>query len=1327
MEPSRFPVFPTEADKRRGEVWADQPRTRWPEPPSCVGREGELEQLLSLFQVARDEGSGRVALVTGDAGIGKSRLFAELDHRLRAADVRVLEGNCREGTGHASTYHPIAQIVGGAVAALAAGGKEGLAARGQEVLSTLAGRGPSGAPQGPRSTPWEQRRVALFEEVASFLVDVSRDRPLVILVNDLELADRSTRDLIAHLAQTRISAPELEATRTGTDRLCGLLAVSARPQPGDEAWLAGVAAARIALAPLDEVGVRAFLQSPEVVAFFAEASGGRPLALEALLQTPRTDVDELYRARIARLSDEARALLSALSVWGRPVGLEPLSRLASVEEALVGRALMELSETRIALRRVVDGELRLSFQRSSDEEALYGGLDARERARLHAQVGRALKAMADGGKSEDPVAIAEHLLRGAAGEEAVEAALKAGERLEITFGYDRAIDLYRRAHAMTTRDDVRGQLDARLCELQRLTGDYVGALESAERLRRRLPDAAAHRRIAELHVLRDEFELALLALATAAQLSRDCDEVELARVRTARAEALLLAGRHDEAKAECAAILAESGDDADAGDRRVHVQNTLGKVLLADGAYADASHIFLANLKEARSLGRPFEECRALYNLGIAHLRLGDHGHAAARYQSALKVAEGAGDHRNRAFCLQNLGVLSHWKNDYASALDYFHDAVSAFKKIGQRARLAWLALDLASVYLDLNEIERATAMVTLAGQFSDGDVPPEIAIKSGLMAGKIFVRSGELEMAEARLEEAKRRAGDIGDHERRTGAIIELVRVDLERGQVGTATLRLAEVTGTQSLATRARLKLVTGELEVARGVPEAARRELLEALELYQRTGDLEGSWRAQLWLGRAAQAQDDASEAERRFRAALALDEQVRMRVPDEHREAHGSDPLRRALERALNIPQVVALPLERVPRAVASKDTRAESPLTVTAVPRNPRYPRIVGQSARLRGVLGLLDKIAGHDSLVLIRGESGTGKELIADALHASSSRRNRTFVKINCGALVESLLLSELFGHERGAFTGALQRRKGRFEVADGGTIFLDEIGDISPKTQVALLRVLQEREFERVGGTTPVKVDVRILCATNRNLEQMVARGEFREDLYYRLKGIQVELPPLRERVEDIALLADAILERVAEERGGPVRRLSREAVALLERYPWPGNIRELENVVRSVSLFSDDQVIGVRDFADYTEIFQRTAVTPSLGALRPASACGPALVSIQAAAATSPQPSGLPSSAWDRLGREGLSLKELKTRIEIECITQALQRSGGNITRAAERLGMKRPRLSQLIKEHGLSVSGHDPDDSTGQGPPSPIGEAMTTSDKARARGDA
>src|SRR5262249_53692929 len=283
------------------------------------------------------------------------------------------------------------------------------------------------------------------------------------------------------------------------------------------------------------------------------------------------------------------------------------------------------------------------------------------------------------------------------------------------------------------------------------------------------------------------------------------------------------------------------------------------------------------------------------------------------------------------------------------------------------------------------------------------------------------------------------------------------------------------------------------------------------------------------------------------------------QLRARVPAAHQAAFAADPLRARLYAG------------------------AAPPLPVAAAEPTPR-PRLLGRHPRMLELLRLVDKIAPHESLVLIRGQRGTGKELVADALHAASPRRDKPLIKLNCAALVETLLLSELFGHERGAFTGAVTRKRGLVEAADGATLFLDEIGDLSPKSQVALLRVLSDGELLRVGGTQAIRVDVRILCATNRDLDAMVARGTFRQDLYYRLKGIVVELPPLRERVDDLPLLCDALLDRFAAERKAERRRLSPEALALLCRHPWPGNVRELENVIRAVSLFADGPVIGTR-----------------------------------------------------------------------------------------------------------------------------------------------
>src|SRR3954454_9775457 len=234
-----------------------------------------------------------------------------------------------------------------------------------------------------------------------------------------------------------------------------------------------------------------------------------------------------------------------------------------------------------------------------------------------------------------------------------------------------------------------------------------------------------------------------------------------------------------------------------------------------------------------------------------------------------------------------------------------------------------------------------------------------------------------------------------------------------------------------------------------------------------------------------------------------------------------------------------------------------------------------FDRIVGASGALQSVLTIVKKVAKSNTTVLIRGETGTGKELIAGATHHNSLRAGRNFVKVNCAALQENLLESELFGHEKGAFTGADKQRIGRFEQADGGTLFLDEVGDMSPNTQAKILRVLQEHEFERLGGTRTLRVDVRVITATNRNLPQMVAQGLFREDLYYRLNVVSIDMPPLRERKDDIQQLATFFLRRFAGELKKRVEGLAPEAVKLLMRYNWPANIRELEiSIERAVLL---------------------------------------------------------------------------------------------------------------------------------------------------------
>ncbi len=261
---------------------------------------------------------------------------------------------------------------------------------------------------------------------------------------------------------------------------------------------------------------------------------------------------------------------------------------------------------------------------------------------------------------------------------------------------------------------------------------------------------------------------------------------------------------------------------------------------------------------------------------------------------------------------------------------------------------------------------------------------------------------------------------------------------------------------------------------------------------------------------------------------------------------------------------------------VERALKAQELQQEVKQLRAQVVQRYAFHNLIGKSPLMQDIYGKIEQVADSRTTVLISGESGTGKELVAKALHYNSSRRDRPFVALNCAALPETLIESELFGHEKGSFTDATARRVGQFEQANSGTLFLDEIGDLSPMTQAKLLRVLQEREFTRIGGVQPIKVDVRIVAATNKTLEDLVRKGQFREDLYYRINVIALYLPPLRDRGEDIPLLAKHFLSKRIEEDNRAPQEFSKDAIELLSRYPWPGNVREMENIIEQAFIFS-------------------------------------------------------------------------------------------------------------------------------------------------------
>jgi sigma-54 dependent transcriptional regulator, flagellar regulatory protein len=401
----------------------------------------------------------------------------------------------------------------------------------------------------------------------------------------------------------------------------------------------------------------------------------------------------------------------------------------------------------------------------------------------------------------------------------------------------------------------------------------------------------------------------------------------------------------------------------------------------------------------------------------------------------------------------------------------------------------------------------------------------------------------------------------------------------------------------------------------------------------------------------------------------------------------------------------------------PELIRSEPTAGFSGVT-SIDERRARLP--TGTSPAIRDVIALIRQVAGHDSTVLILGESGTGKEVCARGIHDLSPRRNRPFVAVNCGAIPADLLESELFGHERGAFTGAVSARKGRFEIAEGGTLFLDEIGDMSPTMQVKLLRVLQERVFERVGNQAPMRCNVRIIAATHRNLEEAIIRGNFREDLFHRVNVFPIEMPPLRSRIEDLPLLVrDCIATNLSEGRGRV--QLSPRALGALALCQWTGNVRELANLIERLSIVCCGRIVEVRDLppkyrppVDWN--LEVKALDPSLppetssqpaddgGTLNGVRALSvleetelerdtqrPASGNVGAGA----QPAATANSIAT-LPEEGLDLRAHLMVIERQLIEQALHRSRGTVAQAARLLNLRRTTLVEKMRKLGIAGAG-------------------------------
>jgi len=1257
-----------------------------PSAPSCVGRESELERLHALYREACERGE-RLALLEGPSGVGKSRIVQEFRARVRLDGGVVLEGHCEPGRA----FGPFADIVDSALRFLDEMGRRPLV-----VMADLACRGGchsfwyqhdgDGARTPRRNThsmtsddlEARERRSRFFDAVQGLLREVATIRPPVVLLHDLERADHGTLQLLRVL---------LEGTGPWSDgvapeRLLRALFVASVRSDGRAELDDSIhelrddpSAHRIEVGHLDADGVRQFLQCPTTVARVFERTGGNPEAIELLLDGDPLTPEDRVRRQLAALEGSSRALMEALALIERPADIELLSRIAGAQ--VDAAATNRFGRSELVNHSIVDGAMLFSFSRESDRERAYAMLSSDRRQQLHTRCVDVY--VSRPGHQEDA---ASHALKARDIGRAVPLALEAARSLAARHAHSEAAALLERvvsAMPGETPPVVREEL----ADLYRVAGDYRRALDHATALRTREPESAqAARRVGELLTLAGRLDDAAVELGNARHLAASTeDPTAVVEVEGLLAELHYQRAAYDEAR-EWAERALTAAEKLGALSLSLLARNTLGKLALAQMDANAAAELFEENRARAEDAGLGHQEAQALTNLGVAMIRRGDLTAAEDAFSRAIDVAARVQDTRDRAIATENLAVLAHLRRDYARAQGYYHDAVALLKRLGNRAMLARVAINLGELYLSLGERSRARTLCEFATHMGGTGLPPSVQGEGLILRGRIDSTEGNTSAARTSFEAALRIYRRLGEA-RVTDALLEIARVALADGDVPGARAAVAELPVLESPKREAEVALVAVDIERAAGgqTLQAARR----AVEQSERARDDELLLPALVRLARALVDAQDFPTADRVLDRAQGIEEQLAGRVPEESLDAWAGRSVRRELEAVQG--------LVATGRSRGRRDSSLPPPRTSTVPPPPPAaqrrrdhwsrcYPAIVGNSSHVTAILSLLDKVAPTDALVLIRGESGTGKELIAEALHRNSPRRDKAIVKVNCAALVETLLLSELFGHERGAFTGANSRKKGRFEMADGGTIFLDEIGDISAKTQVALLRVLQEREFERVGGTSPIKVDVRIVAATHRNLEEMVREGLFREDLYYRLRGVMMEMPPLRGHVDDIGPLCDHLLGRIAEERNEKPKILSFEALELLKSHRWPGNVRELENVLRSATLFADSIVLEVIDFAAFADSFRSADPEPETSA-----SPEPELASASSTA--------LEDLIYGRVRDGDRSWLDMKKVLERECIARALHETEGNITKAANLLGMKRPRLSQLVKQYGLGTS--------------------------------
>jgi transcriptional regulator with GAF, ATPase, and Fis domain/lipopolysaccharide biosynthesis regulator YciM len=1159
------------------------------------------------------------------------------------------------------------------------------------------------------STANEQTQSGLFPAAGGNLysdtlcrlwTSLSEELPAVLLVVNAQHCPPSELKTLEHLSSFFFAdpieklTPELDAIEKGRGRLVYLH--SGGDFPID---LAQVPTTLIDMSDAAEESVREFLADPQVVRRFIESTGGDPRRLGELVDSLPQDVQNFWLFRYERLESLEQTLLNVLAVAGEPLVVDTLHAAMSLLNAseFFGRSLRHLTELGFAERKISAGSIWIHIESREFGHAVVETLDDDRRREIHQALA---EAELSGGNSEPSAEFLAHHYLGA---ENVAAGFDYGKtaarQLISKRAYDRAQQLLESLLDFAEDPDDLRQVHAQLVEVHTALGNQRKALAHCAKLEAFVDDtpsvARLHCQSGQLLIRIGEYDRAIDRFVSAAELT--AQEVDFREIwieaKRGEGEAMFSQGRHQLAEERAVEVIEQIEDARDQDDRDrghldmslLHARNLIGKVTVLRGECEKGRSIFDKNRALATEWGWDDEVARAEANLGLICLQEKNFGEALERLERARQIARSPAA-IPRAYVFLNMGIVHQRNGHYEEALRHYLESLRASRQEGEEASYSLAAYNLVTLYQDIGAFDRALAIVEhLDGRQSDGNASQFVGNLPTTVLGSILLDKRQYEQALAVFA----RLTDSDDQSSASSlpvreALLRSVEAHLAIGQTKVAERIIEEFElpedGDKQPQLEALYDLARASLGLKNGDTDVALSVGREAANRARAAGHRRDALRICFVLATALHLEDRSEEAKVLLERELLELKERASEIPQAHRAEFFAVPLHQELVELMGelkgeVPEEFEIAADE-PAPVA----QPEAPVTddPAFVRWRSRYKEIIGEDPRLHQLFRVIDRVAESDSPVLLQGESGTGKELMAEAIHTHSKRVDGSMIKVNCAAFVEDLLLSELFGHVKGAFTGAVADKMGRFERADAGTIFLDEIGDISPKTQVALLRVLQEGTFEKVGGSETQSVDVRVVCATNKNLEEMVKRGEFRLDLYYRLKGVVMEMPPLKQRRQDIPRLVAHFVRAYAG--GQKPKNVSKDVMKFLSAYSWPGNVRELQNFVKSILLFVEGDTVEMSHVHEFSEFFADGEVDLEL----PEIDYEVELEDYEAPGETFEDPE---EALVDQIIAEGLSLASIKKRLELESIRRALIETGGNITRAAEILQMKRPRLSQIV----------------------------------------